>query len=201
MTIHQPIQHIDNQTKTENPSPDNHLQEDNSFEEMHTFREEPEGSFGALEGNIVESDGHIEKWEEYIENVTLQTTQIFDPVVSNINYENQFPRASQNKYMSKDKRTHPKRKYQQHFPSSAPWTIAGDFVCTYPGCNKRYRFKWDSETHIRTVHEGLEFKCDACGKKFSKRANMQAHKRQSCHFKHLASLVDRKDDKSVLWLH
>ena len=194
------MQHIDNQTNKMEPTPDNNLEEDNSFEDMHTFREEPKGSYEALQGNIVESDGHFEEWEEYIENVTLQTTQTLDPVVSNINKENHFQRASQKKYKPNAKRTAPKSKYIPHFPSSTPWRIAGDFVCTYPGCNKTYRVKWDSETHIRTVHEGLEFKCDACGKKFSKNANMRAHKRQSCNFKHLASLVDRKEDKSVLWL-
>ena len=200
MKVNDPMQHIDNQTQIMDPSPDNNLEEENSFEEMHTFREEPEGSYGALEGNIVKSDENIEEWAKYIENVTLQTTQILDPVVSNINNKNQFQRASKKKYMPNAKRTAPKSKYQHHFPSSTPWRIAGDFVCTYPGCNKTYRFKWDSETHIRTVHEGLEVKCDACGKKFSKRANLRAHKRQSCNFKHLASLVDRKEDKSVLWL-
>ena len=53
------------------PSPDKALEEEKHSYEMHTFKEEPESSYGALEGNIVESDGHVEEWENYIENVTL----------------------------------------------------------------------------------------------------------------------------------
>ena len=161
------MRHMDNQTKIMDPSPDKNLEEKNTFEEMHTFKAEPDDTNWALEGNIVDSDRHIEEWENYIENVSLQTTPTLDPVLSDRNKKNQSRTAGQQKYMPKDQRTGPTSKYQQHFPSSAPWRVAGDFVCTYPDCNKIYRFKWDSETHIRTVHEGLEFKCDACGNKIS----------------------------------
>ena len=117
--------------------------------------------------------------------IKYKQQEIFEPISKSY---------SEDCYIKTNKKRAPyETKYQKHFPYTAHWKTPEDFVCTYSGCHKTYRFKWVSENHITTVHEGLEFKCAACGNKFSKRANLRAHERQSCHFRGNTYL--KKEDK------
>lgn len=50
------------------------------------------------------------------------------------------------------------------------------FICTQPGCTKRYTSQWNLTKHTRTIHEGIrEFVCPHCSQAFAYKNNLMNH--------------------------
>ena len=48
-------------------------------------------------------------------------------------------------------------------------------TCTYENCNRTYTNKCNLKAHIRTDHEGVNFKCDDCLKTFKYKGSLTKH--------------------------
>ena len=100
------------------------------------------------------------------------------------------------------------RRYRYHEHVHAYHTGDGDrqFVCTAPGCGKKYRYRRHLRRHTRChgdVSEFRRFECDICGKRFPRVSQRDEHR--NIHTGEKPFVCDicstAYSHSSTLWLH
>lgn len=71
--------------------------------------------------------------------------------------------------------------------TSTPST--GQFICTEPGCGKRYTTKGNLDRHISEKHSGAVNKCDKCGQKFAYSISLTKHMKTCTGVSHFLSVT------------
>ena len=129
----------------------------------------------ACEGNIAESVEDLGVWEKYIECVTVKVEDNLGKFGSSSMYESKLQLLKQ-QYLNGQ--IPQQTKTTRKSPNKTSYQLLGPYTCSYTGCEKAYKSKWDHINHMKTVHQGLEHRCPGCGKNFSKKANLMGHIRK-----------------------
>ena len=70
------------------------------------------------------------------------------------------------------------------------------FKCYYQNCDRDYTTQAYLFDHIRQTHKGKPYKCEDCGRRFSRKKDIEAHQKEE-HPKHVQILRTKQDYKQL----